>query len=129
MHHISGTVRESVDIEAPTVIDGIVQASVAIRGRVEVTLRGTIQGSTSVGPGSRLIIAGAQEGTVAIDAGAEVIVEEGGKLAGSLRNDGRVILRGVFGGSCTGAGILEIEGPGWIKPPDEVRDGAQVYHW
>lgn len=48
VRHITGIVRDPVVIGEDAVIDGVIQASVAIRGPVTVTLRGTIQGSTRV---------------------------------------------------------------------------------
>jgi hypothetical protein len=128
MRQITGTVRESVEIYEDTVIDGVIQATVSIAAPAVVTLRGKIQGTATLASGSRLVISGALEGTVSVAPGAEVFVEQGGKLAGSLHNDGDVVLRGVFGNQ-SGSQTLRIEDQGWIKPPDEIRDGNPVYYW
>src|SRR4051794_26279401 len=88
MRHVRGTIRDSVLIDQHTIVDGVIQASVTIRSPATVTLRGKIQGNTSVDPGSKFIILGAQEGSVHVALGGEVVVEQGGKLAGSLHNDG-----------------------------------------
>ena len=64
---------------------------------------------------SVVAVTGAIEGSANVDAGAILIIERGGKLAGSLWNDGLVILRGVFDGYRDGAGGFRIEEHGRIK--------------
>lgn len=95
VRQVTGTVRHSVDVEEDAEIDGMIQCSVNVGSRATVILRGKIQGSTRLEPGCRLAITGAQEGSVTVLPGAEVIVERGGKLAGSLHNDGTVVVRGT----------------------------------
>ena len=127
---IVGIVQRSVTLSEDTDIDGVVQGSVHIRSGITVELRGTIQGTTVIDPGARLLITGSQHGSVAVRSGAEVVVEPPGTLAGSLLNDGRVVVRGVFAGAQSGATQIELEGSGQIKMPDEIRpDGTHVYRW
>jgi len=57
-----------------------------------------------------------------------LVIEETGKLAGTLNNNGKVILRGVFGGARSGNGEFIVEGNGYIKQP-VVRDGVSYYQW
>lgn len=66
------------------------------------------------------------EGPTVVANGATLIFEETGKLAGTLTNEGLVILRGVFGGARSGAGDFRIECSGMVKQP-VVRDGIQSY--
>jgi hypothetical protein len=56
------------------------------------------------------------------------VVEENAKHAGSLHNDGTVVLRGVFGGSRSGDGTMTLEGRGHIKLP-RLKDGMSIYEW
>ena len=128
-----------------TLIDQVHKGTVIVESGT-LTLRGTIKGTLSVSPGASAIIYGKQSGTVSVSAGALVIVhgkisgsvslshgskliiEEGGALAGSLTNNGMLILRGVFGGASSGNGSLVIEGNGFEKTPD-IRDGVHYYTW
>jgi hypothetical protein len=128
MRHITGMIQQSVEIGEDAIIDGVIQGAVAIHSGT-VLVRGTIQGSTDLGSGADLRISGALEGSVHNAPDAQLTVEVGGKLAGSLHNDGRVVIRGVFGGQRRGDGTFELEGDGWVKPPDEVRDGTYIYRW
>ncbi len=127
---ISGIVQQSVTPTDDTLIDGVIQGSVEIKSPANVDLRGSIQGSTTVESGARLVITGAQQGSVTVRPGAHVLVEPTGKLTGSLWNDGQVVVRGVFAGSQAGMAQIELEGAGWIRPPDEILpDGTHVYRW
>jgi hypothetical protein len=81
---ITGTVQHSVTLTEDTLIEGVIQGSVAVQAPANVTLRGKIQGSTVVEAGARLVITGAQEGSMTVRPGAQVVVEDTGKLAGSL---------------------------------------------
>lgn len=111
-----------------------------------LTIRGELQGTLDVQNGSKVIIFGKQNGTVSIDDNGEIIIygeingttsisygsvvtiEEGGKLAGSLTNNGKLIIRGIFGGSQSGNGKIIIEGCGRIKQPI-IKDGIYYYEW
>lgn len=111
-----------------------------------LTIKGELNGTLDVQEGSKIVIFGEQHGTVSIDSGAEVIiygeihgtttinyesvviVEESGKLAGTLENNGKLIIRGVFGGVQSGNGEIVLEGHGQIKQPI-IRDGINYYQW
>ncbi|CAB1248288.1 conserved protein of unknown function [Ruminococcaceae bacterium BL-4] len=110
-----------------------------------LTLKGTLQGSLSVIDGAKAIINGEQQGSVSVcvnaivvvngvlsgsthvSSGGTVIVEASGRLAGSLNNQGKVIIRGVFGGSHSGNDII-LEGTGYIKQPI-IKNGMNYYEW
>lgn len=132
-------------LSADQVLLGTHSGSVHVEaGRLE--LRGRIQGSLTVHSGAAASIVGAQAGSVHVEAeavvtvegsiqgsthvaeGGEVIVQPRGRLAGSLHNEGRVVVRGVFGGSRTGLGDLVLEDAGYIKQP-VIRDGINYYEW
>lgn len=128
-----------------TLIDQVHNGTVIVESGTLI-LRGTIRGTLSVSPGATAIIYGKQSGSVSVSAGAVVIlhgkisgsvslsrdsnliIEEGGVLAGSLSNNGMLILRGVFGGASSGKGSLVVEGNGLVKTP-EIRDGIHYYTW
>lgn len=112
-----------------------------------LTLTGRIAGTLILHPGSRATITGKQNGTLQLSSGvtctvtgeingttnverdATVIIEAGGKLAGTLANDGLVVVRGVFGGAQSGRGELRIEDQGNIKKPKQISEGVYVYEW
>lgn len=128
-----------------TLIDHVHRGTVIVESGTLI-LKGTIHGTLSIQPGAEAIIFGKQHGTVSIRGGAEVTVhgkisgtvslsrdsklniEEGGVVAGTLSNNGLVILRGVFGGANSGNGDFLIEGNGFVKSP-EIRDGIHYYNW
>lgn len=95
---------------------------------VTVKIFGHQNGTMHVEPRSTVRVRGAINGTVNVEPGAQVIVEAGARLAGTLHNDGLVIVRGAIGGARSGDGELRLEGNGYIKDP-EVRDGVYYYHW
>lgn len=109
-----------------------------LRGRLQGTLSlypsstaiisGTQAGTISIGAGVAVRVTGAIEGTTSVHRDAKLLIEEGGRLAGALQNDGVVIIRGVFGGPKSGRGELRLEGPGYIKQP-RIRDGVSYYDW
>lgn len=74
------------------------------------------------------MVSGAIEGTTTVERGGELVVAASAKLAGTLHNDGLVIVRGVFGGAQSGTGELRLEDQGHIKQP-RVRDGIHYYEW
>ena len=128
-HILTGTHEGSVHVEAGQfTLAGVIQGSLDIQGGVRALISGAQQGSVSLEPDSVVTVTGAIEGSAAVGAGATLIIERGGKLAGSLRNDGLVILRGVFGGSRDGSGEFRIEEHGRIKQPI-IRDGMNIYEW
>ena len=81
-----------------------------------------------VGNGAKVVVSGAQEGSISVDTGGHIIVEPKGKLAGSIRNAGRIDNHGLRAGSVSGTGDL-VDHPGSeIKSPT-VRDDITYYRW
>lgn len=85
-----------------------------------LTIQGELHGTLNVQSGAKAIIIGKQHGTV--------IVEANGKLAGTLNNNGIVIVRGVFGGAQSGQGNLILEENGYIKQ-SVIKNGMKYYEW
>jgi cytoskeletal protein CcmA (bactofilin family) len=56
-------------------------------------------------------------------------VHAGARLAGSLANNGTVIVRGVFGGARSGRGTFRVERTGHVKQPSRAEDGSLYYDW
>lgn len=128
-HVLTGTHAGSVHVESGQfTLVGVIQGSLDIQQGVSALITGTQCGSVSLESGSVVTVSGAIEGSASVDAGATLIIEAGGKLAGSLSNYGLVILRNVFGGSREGAGELRIEGQGRIRQPI-IRAGINYYEW
>lgn len=111
-----------------------------------LTIQGELYGTLDVQTGAKAIIIGKQHGTVSVENNAEVIIvgelhgttnvcnygtviiEKHGKLAGTLSNNGVVIVRGVFGGAQSGNGELILEGNGYIKQAT-IKDEINYYEW
>ncbi len=107
---------------------GVLQGSLAIHSNELAEISGTQQGSVHIARNCRVTISGKIQGSVNLEQGAILVIEESGKLAGSLHNNGKVILEGVFGGAQSGAGEIIIQGNGYIKEP-RIENGAHYYEW
>lgn len=128
-HVLTGIHQGTVHVEAGHfTLAGVLQGTLYIHTGVVASIDGTQQGEVTVEGGSRVEVAGAIEGGTRVQPGAAVIVESGARLAGSLSNDGLVVVRGVFGGARSGAGEFRLEGSGRVKQPT-VRDGVSYYEW
>ncbi len=82
----------------------------------------------NVGRGVEVLVTGAIQGTTNVQSGGLVIVEASGRLAGTLHNDGDVVVRGVFDGARSGSGTLAFEDRGYEKRPS-IRGGIRYYEW
>lgn len=126
---LEGLHRGTVIVELGTLhLNGILQGTLAVHSGAKVIVTGEQQGTVAISSGASATIIGAINGTVSLENGANLLIEESAKLAGTLANDGLVILRGVFGGARSGRGQLRIEGKGYIKDP-VIRNGIQYYEW
>jgi hypothetical protein len=127
---LEGYHRGSVRVEAGIFeLRGRIEGSLGVHRGATATISGTQAGSVHVADGVEVAITGAVEGSAHVSPGGVVVVEPGGKLAGSLHNDGRVVVRGVFGGSRSGSGELAFEDDGYEKRPKMIRDGVHYYEW
>lgn len=93
-----------------------------------VVIVGKQHGTVSVYDSAKVTIMGELHGTIYVSDYGTVIIEKMGKLAGSLHNNGTVIIRGVFGGSQSGDGELVLEDNGYIKQTT-TRNGVNFYEW
>jgi hypothetical protein len=124
-----GNHQGTVHVERGTfTLQGTLQGSLDVHQKTTATIVGKQQGSVFVAPGAVIIVTGAIEGSTTIEQGGTVIVEAPGKLAGSLCNDGLLVVRGVFGGSQSGRGEVRLEGAGHVKEP-RVVNGVSFYDW
>ena len=108
--------------------DVTISGNLSVQRGASASIEGTQSGSVDVERGAALEVMGDIEGSVSISEGSSVIIQPSGKLAGSLENDGSLVIRGVFGGSQTGSGKVSLEGHGHIKKPT-IEDGMNVYRW
>jgi cytoskeletal protein CcmA (bactofilin family) len=126
---LSGTHDGTVQVEA-----GHFELSGRLRGTLNLhpgsmaTIAGTQAGTVSVASGASIRVTGAIEGTTSVERRGELVVEAGAKLAGTLHNDGLVIIRGAFGGAQSGIGELRLEDQGYIKQP-RIEGGIHYYEW
>lgn len=119
--------------------------SIHIENGVTYAIEADNTGSVHVHSGAKLVIAKSHTGTINLDTKSEVvikgnavgsvnlspgsllIIESSGKLIGSSYNDGRMIIRGVYGGSQSGNGEFIIEESGMIKKP-VIKNGNNYYY-
>lgn len=124
-----GTHNGTVHVEAGQfTLQGTLQGTLDIQPGVKCYITGKQQGTVTIGDRAVVSVAGAIQGTTRVNRGASLIIEAGGKLAGTLSNEGMVVIRGVFGGARTGNGELKLEGDGYIKQP-KIRKGVSYYEW
>lgn len=110
------------------VLSGTLNGTLDIQSGVTARIPGTQQGTVSIASGAEVFVSGTVQGTVQVSPQAELVIEPGGKLAGTLSNHGVVVVRGVFGGAENGDGQLRVEGSGAVKRP-VIRDGVHYYEW
>lgn len=107
-------------------LGGTLQGLLVIQHGVTASIKGTQQGSIIISSGAKVAVTGSIQGSITVEQEALLIIEDGGKMVGPLSNSGKVILRGVFGGSQSGRGEFIIEGNGFIKQPI-IRNGGSHY--
>jgi hypothetical protein len=126
---LSGVHQGGIHVEAGCFrLVGTQQGSLDVMKGATASIFGLQQGSISVATDAVVTVAGAIQGSAYVAAGGLLIIEAGGRLAGSLKNYGNVLIRGVFGGPATGDGHLRLEDGGHIKEPVQ-RDGVSYYEW
>ena len=119
----------TIHVEAGTlVIQGKNSGTLDVQMGAKVEVLGEQSGSTHIATGAEAIVRGIMSGSTTISDGSTIIVEEKGMLSGSVRNEGILIIKGVFGGARLGDGEIIIEGNGYIKEP-VTRNGMTYYQW
>jgi cytoskeletal protein CcmA (bactofilin family) len=128
-YDLLGKHNGTIHVENGTLtINGKLNGTLDVQHAAKVIIIGKQNGSVNLESGALVIVHGEINGSTSLDANSNLVIEAGGKLAGSLANYGKVILRGVFGGARSGQGELVIEGNGYIKQPI-IKDGISYYHW
>lgn len=127
--HVLGEHHGTVHVEAGNfTLAGELHGTLDIQRGVRATIAGEQHGTVSVDSGASVLVTGSIHGTVSVASGATLQVEPGGKLAGTLANDGLVVVRGVFGGVQSGGGELRFEDGGRIRQP-RIENGLHFYDW
>jgi hypothetical protein len=120
----------TVHVEAGNfVLEGTLRGNLDIQHGVLARISGKQQGTVSIASGASVLLTGAIEGPATVEHGAVLVVESGARLAGSLANQGTVIVRGVFGGARSGRGTFRLERSGHVKEPSRAEDGSLHYDW
>lgn len=129
-HVMRGTYRGGVCVEEGATFEllGDLHGSLWVHESAIAVIAGQHHGSVHVDRSALVRLAGKLNGSVHVSAGARVDIEAQGRLAGSIHNDGLIVLRGAFGGTQSGNGDLKLEDGGYIKQPS-VRDGIRYYEW
>lgn len=126
---IQGKHTGTVHVENGTLtIQGELHGTLDVQSGAKAIIIGEQHGSVSVANNAEVVIFGELHGTTNVSAYGSVIVEAHGKLAGTLSNNGTVIVRGVFGGAQSGCGELILEENGYIKQP-VIKNGVNYYEW
>jgi len=126
---IHGKHSGTVHVERGTLtIQGELRGTLDVQSEAKVIIVGKQHDTVSVNDDAEVIVFGELHGTTNVSAYGTVIVEAHGKLAGTLHNNGVVIVKGVFGGAQSGNGNLILEENGYIKQPT-VKDGINYYEW
>lgn len=126
---IQGRHDGTVHVENGTLsIYGELHGTLDVQSDAAVIIIGEQHGSVSVESNAKVTVIGELHGTTSVYNCGTIVVEETGKLAGSLHNNGVVIVRGVFGGAQSGLGELILEGTGHIKYPT-IKNGISYYEW
>jgi len=99
-----------------------------VQSGAKAIIIGKQHGTVSVANNAEIVIFGELNGTTNVSVYGTVVVEAHGKLAGTLSNNGTVIVRGVFGGAQSGHGELILEENGYIKQP-VIKNGMKYYEW
>ena len=110
------------------VVNGKIQGSIAMINGSVVSVNGINQGSISVSGGSRLSVYGESQGSLSISRDSVVVIERGGRIAGSIHNNGTLIIRGGFAGSYSGTGKHAVQDDGYVVRP-RVENGINYYEW
>ena len=119
----------TVHVEKGTlIIQGELHGTLDVQNGAKAIIIGKQQGTVSVANNAEVIIVGELHGTTNVSTYGTVIIKERGKLAGTLSNNGVVIVRGVCGGAQSGNGELILEGNGYIKQPT-IKNGMNYYEW
>jgi cytoskeletal protein CcmA (bactofilin family) len=128
---LTGVHNVPVIVEAGKLqVTGTVNGSLRLSSNTTTTIKGTVNGSVHLENASTVIVTGSLNGSLHTNYGATAIVERTGKLAGSIHNEGTIIIRGVFGGSGFGSGELRYEDGGYEKQPTTITaDGTRTYNW
>lgn len=122
-HH--GTVHV---VNGTLTIKGELHGTLDVQSNSVAIILGEQHGTVAVANNAKVIVFGELHGTTAVSSDGMVIVEENGKMAGTLNNNGTVIIKGVFGGAQSGFGEIVLEGNGYIKQP-VMRNGINYYEW
>lgn len=126
---IQGKHAGTVHVENGTLtIQGKLHGTLDVQSGAKAIIIGEQHGTVSAANNAEIIIFGELHGTTNVSAYATVIVEAHGKLAGTLNNNGTVIVKGVFGGAQCGNGELILEESGYIKQP-VIKNGINYYEW
>jgi hypothetical protein len=128
-HNITGTHKGTVYVESGRLcIEGSHDGVVNLKQNSEAEVRGVQNGTVNIEYGATLTVSGTLEGTVNVYRGGLFTLEEGGKLSGTVFNEGTFCLRGILGGFVNGDGEFKVEEPGQIKQP-VIRNKIKYFEW
>lgn len=124
---LQGERNGSVHVESGTLtIKGLLNGTLDVQNGAKVIIAGKQNGTVLVANNSEILILGELFGTTVVSEYGTIIIETHGKLAGTLNNNGTVIIRGVFGGAQSGQGKIVFEKNGYIKQPI-IKNGINCY--
>jgi hypothetical protein len=127
---VVGTHQRSICVEAGAHLEivGTQQGSVTFQPGSTGSIIGQLQGSLHVATGAVVTVSGRQDGSVHVARGGVLKIEPGGRVAGSLHNDGVIENAGTRGGHLSGEGTLHDLDGATVRQP-VVKDGSTYYVW
>lgn len=112
-HVITGTLERGIRVTTGTLrIAGTLRGHVYVHRCAFTVVQGQLNGTLTVKGGAACSIHGALDGSATVSDGGQLTIEEGGVFRGTLRNEGLVIVRGVFIGTLIGRGEFRLEASG-----------------
>jgi len=122
-HVLSGTHSGTVHVEAGQfTLTGVLVGTLDLQGGVRAQIGGRQLGTVNIASGAEAVVRGQVRGTVNVETGGSVRIEADGLLAGSLTNNGLVVIRGTYGGTYSGSGHIQVEPDARIVRP-VMRNG------
>ncbi|MCM0625052.1 hypothetical protein M5J14_11060 [Lysinibacillus sp. OL1_EC] len=126
---LTGTHRGTVHVETEEfILLGSLRGTLVVHSGSTVLIQGKQRGTVFIESGAIVKVSGEVNGTTSIEKNSTLIIEESGKLAGTSKIDGSLIIRGIFGGATSGCGQAIVEGNGIIKKPT-IKNGVNYYEW
>ncbi len=124
-HTLTGVHHGGVRVMSGSfVMVGTLHGGLDVRATGTALIVGWHRGVVAVAGGALVIVTGTLDGAVYITQGGRLVVDPGGRLNGSIDNDGLLTVRGTVDGPRSGRGEVRVERGGTLRnpaPPERKR--------